>query len=92
MSILEELQQSVINGETKTTGTLAPQALRAGLPADHILKEGLIAAMAKVGKLFEDGEFFVPEMLIVAHAMKAGLTLLRPHLAEANVQAIGKEN
>jgi len=46
--------------------------------------------MSEVGRLFESGEFFVPEMLISARAMKAGLELLRPALAAANVQAIGK--
>jgi 5-methyltetrahydrofolate--homocysteine methyltransferase len=46
--------------------------------------------MAEVGRLFESGEYFMPEMLIAARAMKSGLTLLRPHLIAANVQAIGK--
>jgi 5-methyltetrahydrofolate--homocysteine methyltransferase len=46
--------------------------------------------MGEVGRLFEAGEFFVPEMLIAARAMKAGLELLRPRLAEANVQAVAK--
>ncbi len=46
--------------------------------------------MAEVGRLFENGEFFVPEMLISARAMQTGLALLRPHLTEANVPAVGK--
>ena len=90
MGLLEQLQQSVIDGEEEATIALVQQALAEGLPADRILKEGLIAAMAKVGELFEAGEYFVPDMLIAAHAMKSGLTILRPRLAEAKVQSIGK--
>lgn len=90
MTVLEDLQQSVIDGEQEKTEELVHQALAEGLPADQVLKQGLIAAMAKVGQLFEEGEFFVPEMLIAARAMKGGLVILRPQLAAANVQAIGK--
>jgi 5-methyltetrahydrofolate--homocysteine methyltransferase len=50
----------------------------------------MVAAMTEVGRMFEQGEFFVPEMLISARAMKAGLALLTPHLKNANVQAAGK--
>jgi 5-methyltetrahydrofolate--homocysteine methyltransferase len=66
------------------------EAIAENIPAEQILKEGLISAMAEVGRLFESGEYFMPEMLIAARAMKSGLTLLRPHLIAANVQAIGK--
>jgi len=69
---------------------LVKQAMDAGLPPEQILNQGLIAGMSEVGRLFESGEFFVPEMLISARAMKAGLELLRPALAAANVQAVGK--
>ena len=55
-------------------------ALDAGIPAPDILNEGMISAMAEVGRLFEEGEYFVPEMLIAARAMQAGLALLKPHL------------
>jgi 5-methyltetrahydrofolate--homocysteine methyltransferase len=90
MNVLAELKQNVINGEIAATETLVQKALAEGLPAEQVLKEGLIAAMAEVGRLFEEGEFFVPEMLIAAHAMKSGLALLRPRLAEAKVESIGK--
>jgi 5-methyltetrahydrofolate--homocysteine methyltransferase len=55
-----------------------------------ILNKALIAAMDEVGKRFEEGDFFVPEMLIAARAMQAGLRLLKPHLAEGGVKAAGK--
>jgi len=55
-----------------------------------ILKEALISAMDEVGKRFEAGDFFVPEMLIAARAMKTGIALLRPLLAETGVEPVGK--
>jgi 5-methyltetrahydrofolate--homocysteine methyltransferase len=90
MSVLDDLRQNVIEGNAPGAQDLVKQALAASLPADQILNEGLIAGMGEVGRLFEAGEFFVPEMLIAARAMKGGLELLRPHLAAANVQAVGK--
>jgi 5-methyltetrahydrofolate--homocysteine methyltransferase len=90
MSVLDELRQSVIDGNASSAQDLVKQAMGAGLPPERILNEGLISAMSEVGRLFECGEFFVPEMLIAARAMKGGLELLRPSLAEANVRAIGK--
>ncbi len=90
MSVLDDLRQNVIEGNAPGAQDLVKQALAAGLPADKILNEALIAGMGEVGRLFEAGEFFVPEMLIAARAMKGGLELLRPHLAAANVRAAGK--
>lgn len=56
------------------------EALKAGLDPALILNEGMIGAMAEVGRRFEAGEFYVPEMLIAARAMQSGMTLLKPHL------------
>jgi 5-methyltetrahydrofolate--homocysteine methyltransferase len=90
MGIFEELRQSVIDGEMNVTQELVQKALAEKMPPEQILKDGLISAMEEVGHRFEIGEFYVPEMLISARAMKSGLALLRPHLAAANVQAVGK--
>ena len=90
MGMLDDLRQSVIDGDMNRTQELVQMAIAENVPAEQILKEGLISAMAEVGRMFECGEFFVPEMLIAARAMKSGLTLLRPHLIAANVQAVGK--
>jgi 5-methyltetrahydrofolate--homocysteine methyltransferase len=90
MSVLDDLRQNVIDGDLPGAQALVKQAMGEGLPPDKILNEGLIAGMSEVGRLFEAGEFFVPEMLIAARAMKGGLELLRPRLAAANVQAVGK--
>ena len=90
MTILDDLRQRVIDGDMNQTQKLVQEAIAENIPAEHILKEGLISAMAEVGRLFESGEYFMPEMLIAARAMKSGLTLLRPHLVAAKVQAVGK--
>ena len=90
MGILHDLRQCVIEGDRDRTQELVQTAIAANVPAEEILKEGLISAMEQVGRMFECGESFVPEMLIAARAMKSGLTLLRPHLIAANVQPVGK--
>ena len=90
MSIIDNLRQSVIDGETHLTQELVQKALVEKIPAEQILKEGLISAMEEVGRRFECDEFYVPEMLISARAMKSGLSLLRPYLTAANVAAVGK--
>ncbi len=55
-----------------------------------VLHKGLIPPMEEVGRLFEEGEFFVPEMLIAARAMQGGLDILKPLLLVADVQPVGK--
>ena len=88
--ILQNLYDAIMNGDANSAPGLVNQALNQGLPASQILNEGMIAAMNHVGKLFEEGEFFVPEMLIAARAMQAGLAVLKPHLAQAEVKAAGR--
>ena len=90
MNLLDDLRQSVIDGDMNSTHELVQRALAEKMPPEQILKDSLISAMAEVGRRFECGEFYVPEMLISARAMKSGLSLLRPHLIAANVQAVGK--
>ena len=90
MSLLDDLRRSVIDGELNVTQNQVQQALAENIPPEKILTDGLIAAMSEVGRMFENGEFYVPEMLISARAMKGGLAILRPQLAAANIKAIGK--
>jgi 5-methyltetrahydrofolate--homocysteine methyltransferase len=88
-AILDELRQSVIEGNAKSAEAQVQQALDEGLGADVILNTALIPAMTEVGQKFEDGEYFVPEMLISARAMQAGLKLLKPLLAATGTEPIG---
>src|SRR3990172_2764422 len=90
MALLEEIREAVINGQAKQVLPKVEQALKEGIPPQTILQEGLINAMAKVGQLFEEGEYFVPEMLIAARAMKGALEILKPHLVSSGVQPLGK--
>jgi len=90
MTVINEIYQCVLEGDAGTIGDKVQAALDGGHEVSDILNQGMIAAMAEVGRLFEEGEYFVPEMLIAARAMQAGLAILKPHLAEANVQAAGK--
>jgi 5-methyltetrahydrofolate--homocysteine methyltransferase len=87
---LEEIYQNVIDGQASAVEAGIRAALAQGVVADTILHQSLIAAMDEVGKRFEEGDFFVPEMLIAARAMQAGLRLLKPRLVEGGVQAAGK--
>jgi 5-methyltetrahydrofolate--homocysteine methyltransferase len=87
---LKEIYQNVIDGQAPQVQAGVQAALAQGVAADTILNQALIAAMAEVGKRFEEGEFFVPEMLIAARAMQSGLNLLKPQLAASGVKAAGK--
>jgi 5-methyltetrahydrofolate--homocysteine methyltransferase len=88
--ILKEIYDGVMSGSAAEVPVKVNAALAAGIPPATILNEGMIAAMNTVGKLFEEGEFFVPEMLISARAMQAGLAVLKPKLALADIKATGR--
>ncbi|MEJ2707238.1 MAG: corrinoid protein [Anaerolineales bacterium] len=90
MSPLETIYQAVLEGDAAGTQTGVQAALDENLEAERILKEGLIPAMTEVGRLFEENEYFVPEMLISARAMQSGLNLLKPYLVSSGVPAAGK--
>jgi 5-methyltetrahydrofolate--homocysteine methyltransferase len=68
---LETIYQNVIDGQAPAVEAGVKAALEQGVAADTILNQGLIAAMAEVGKRFEEGDYFVPEMLIAARAGRA---------------------
>jgi len=86
---LDNLYECILDGEMGAAPANVQAALDAGIAPDVILNEGMIAAMAEVGQLFEEGEFFVPEMLIAARAMQAGLVVLKPHLVASGVEPLG---
>lgn len=89
-TLIKEIYTNVMDGQSEVVKAKVQAALDAGIPASEILNEGMIAAMAEVGRLFEEGEYFVPEMLIAARAMQAGLAILKPYLVEAGVEVVGK--
>jgi 5-methyltetrahydrofolate--homocysteine methyltransferase len=87
---IETIFNAVLDGNAPAAEAGVKAALAASTPAEAILKDGLIAAMAEVGRLFEANEYFVPEMLVSARAMKTGLAVLKPHLAEGSATPAGK--
>ena len=89
-NILEKLATNLYNGEDKVVAELVQQALDQGMTPAEILSGGLIAGMDEVGKDFKAGDLFVPEVLIAARAMHAGMNTLRPLLAEGDVPSAGK--
>jgi 5-methyltetrahydrofolate--homocysteine methyltransferase len=88
--ILQVIFDGIINGERIVVTQKMQEALTAGISPAEILNNAMIAAMSEVGRLFEEGEFYVPEMLIAARAMQAGLTVLKPQLLQAGVKSKGK--
>ncbi len=89
MAVLDELREAVVDGQAKVAVARVSQGLAEGLSAGTLLHDGLIAAMRRVGQLYEEGEVFVPEMLIAARAMGAALAVLKPHLVEQGVESGG---
>ncbi len=86
---LDDIYFSVIDQEDDRTAGLVREALEEGLAVTRILDDALIAAMDEVGGQFSDGRIFVPEMLMSARAMKAGLEILRPLLTRTGAPPRG---
>jgi 5-methyltetrahydrofolate--homocysteine methyltransferase len=87
---LESIYEAILNGDAKKTSAEVQAALDENLKPESILYEACIPAMGEVGRLFEQGEKFVPEMLISARAMQTAVNLLKPHLSQESVRKVGK--
>ncbi len=88
--ILEQMQKDLYQGNVDEVRAATQKALAEGMPAADILNGGLIVGMDEVGVDFKAGDLFIPEVLIAAKAMHAGLDVLRPLLAELGVATRGK--
>jgi 5-methyltetrahydrofolate--homocysteine methyltransferase len=87
---LSALATAIINGKAPVAKELTEQALAEGVAAGEVLNHGLMAGMSVVGERFKNNEFYVPEVLIAARAMKGAMEVLRPSLAETGVQPTGR--
>lgn len=87
---VNDLFEAVIDGDKQGVLQSIQSSITEGISPEEILHDGIIAGMSEVGRLFEEGEFFVPEMLIAARAVKEGLAVLKPYLLQANIQPQGK--
>lgn len=87
---LNQIAQSLVAGDAGKVGELTRLALNEGIAAQEILQSGLLPGMALVGQQFRDNVIFLPEVLVRARAMKAGMEHLEPVLAATGVQPVGK--
>jgi 5-methyltetrahydrofolate--homocysteine methyltransferase len=90
MGTLEQLRDAIIEGQAAAAVAEAQRGLEEGIGVQSILDDGLMVAMRQVGQLFEEGEIYVPEMLVSAHAMKAALEVLRPLIVAQGVRSSGR--
>jgi len=86
----EKFFQSLSEGEIEEVKTLVQEALDAGESAERVLREGLIPAMDRVGVRFKNGELYIPEVLLAARAMHAGMAILKPILSKSTETIAGK--
>ena len=87
--ILQKIASNLYDGEDEAVAELVQEALDQGMEPQEILSSGLIAGMDEVGSDFKAGDLFVPEVLVAARAMHAGMSVLRPLLAESDVPTAG---
>jgi 5-methyltetrahydrofolate--homocysteine methyltransferase len=88
--VLKEIFEGIIKGDQNQVPVKVQEALDAGIDLNVILNEGMVTAMSEIGQGFEEGEYFVPELLIAARAMKAGMAILKPRLVEADIPPAGR--
>lgn len=90
MSKIQEISEFLQKGRAKNVKALVQEALDEGLDPKEILNEGLLSGMMIIGAKFKNNEVFVPEVLVAARAMNAGLTVLEPKLVEVGNEPVGK--
>lgn len=89
--IYQKLAQAIIDGEPEDAEALAQQALEQGIDPLECINQGLVKGIQKVGELFANGDYFLPELIIGADAMKAALDVLEPSLLEGQKrEVVGK--
>jgi 5-methyltetrahydrofolate--homocysteine methyltransferase len=89
-TLFDQIAEKLLDGESKQVRGLVEKALEEGHEAKEILTQGLLAGMNEVGVLFKEGELFVPEVLVSAKAMNAGMEVLGPFLKEGDVEKKGR--
>ena len=90
MEDLKQLYDAIVEGQAGKAKTLTTNALAEGVDPQEILNKFMIPAMDEVGRRFETNEYFVPELLIAARAMKGALELIKPKLVATGAKPIGK--
>jgi corrinoid protein of di/trimethylamine methyltransferase len=86
----EKLYEAILNGDDQATVAATREALDQGAAPEDLIDRGMIPAMGEAGRRFEEEEYFVPELLLAARAMKGALELLRPRLADRGAEPKGR--
>jgi corrinoid protein of di/trimethylamine methyltransferase len=87
---MSDLYDAILNGNAPAAAEAARKALEGGAAALELVQGHMVPAMDEVGRRFECEDYFVPELLLAARAMKAALVLIRPHLASSGAQPAGR--
>jgi 5-methyltetrahydrofolate--homocysteine methyltransferase len=90
VELVEQIAQRLTEGDEVAVAAAVRQALDAGLPAARILTDGLLAGMSEISRRFKAHEIYLPDVLLAAQAMQAGMELLKPHLIGKAVPSRGK--
>lgn len=90
MALIEEISEFLQKGRAKNVKALVQQAMDEGMDPKAILNDGLLSGMMIIGEKFKNNEVFVPEVLVAARAMNAGITILEPKLVEIGNKPVGK--
>lgn len=89
MALIQEISEFLQKGRAKNVKTLVQQAIDEGMDPKEILNEGLLGGMMIIGEKFKNNEVFVPEVLVAARAMNAGITILEPELVKVGNEPVG---
>lgn len=87
--LLQEISEKLQRGKAKDVAALVTQALEQGIAPEAVLNDGLVCGMNVIGDKFRNNEVFVPEVLVAARAMNAGLKILKPALSGAGIEPLG---
>ena len=87
IELLGAARQAVLDGDDLAAETIATEALSAGIPALEVIEGGFVAGIRAAGDLWEEGEFFLPELVTAAQAMKRAMAVLQPALAPGESSA-----
>lgn len=90
MPVIQEISEFLQKGRAKNVKNLVQQALDEGIDPKEILNEGLLSGMMTIGEKFKNNEVFVPEVLVAARAMNAGISVLEPELVKVGNEPVGK--
>ncbi len=90
--ILAKMEKSIIEGDKEQAGNLAKEALREKIDLNEVIEKGYIPGIQRVGELWEEGEYFLPELITSAECMKAAMAVLQPALSQADIEkrSLGK--